>query len=81
MTSMGARDVIQEMLACSATAVTTCLYTDENFDRRKPSYLLSKVRGHGGVVKAPLRRLDAIFLMAVLGELAAWPVSFIIRPV
>jgi hypothetical protein len=78
---MDADDVIQEMLARIAIAVTIYLCADENFDRSAPFHPLSNARGHGGVVKGQLRRLDQIFLMPVLGGLASLPVSIIIRPV
>jgi hypothetical protein len=74
-------DVVQEMLACIAIAMTAYLYTDENFDRSAPSYLLSNAWDHGGVVKGQLRRLDPNIFMAVLGGLAFPAVSIIIRPV
>ena len=78
---MEVHDVIQEMFARIAMAVTIYLYANENFDRSAPLCLLSNAWSHGGVVKGQLRRLDVNFLMAALGGLASLPVSIIIRPV
>lgn len=78
---MDAGDVILEMLARIAIAVTIYLCADENFNKSAPLHVFFNARDHGGVVKGQLRRLDQIFLMAALGGLASLPVSIIIRPV